>query len=155
MIIDQWAVERPDLESDAMEIFGRIYRIARAMGDRMEKAYSEFGIGRAEFDVLGTLRRSGPPFDLSPTQLASTMMLTTGGMTGRLDKLERAGLLERLPDPTDRRALRARLTPKGRAIIDQAVGAGLEVQRAALAGLSRTQRTALATQLRILLNASR
>lgn len=112
-IIEQWATVRPDLDTGAMEVFGRISRLARAMSDRMEKAYATLGIGRGEFDVLATLRRSGEPYTLSPRQLSATLMLTTGGMTGRLDKLERAALLRRSPDPHDRRGLQVTLTEKG------------------------------------------
>jgi len=155
-IIDQWRTERTDLEDLLpMEVFGRIYRISAAMGDRMEKAYNRFGIGRGEFDVLATLRRSGEPFDLSPKQLSDTLMLTTGGMTGRLDKLEKAGLITRTPDPTDRRSLRARLTDKGREVIDLAVAAGLEVQRSVLSHLPAADRAQLAELLRALLAAAR
>jgi DNA-binding MarR family transcriptional regulator len=117
----------------------------------MEKTYAGFGIGRGEFDVLATLRRAGPPFDRSPGQLASSLMLTTGGMTGRLDKLEHAALIERLPDPTDRRALRVRLTTTGRELIDEAVAAGVDVQQKILARVPSDQRTALADLLRSLL----
>ncbi|TVZ95113.1 DNA-binding MarR family transcriptional regulator [Streptomyces sp. BK340] len=150
-IIDQWAAVRPDLDTKAMEVFGRIYRLSRAMGDRMEKAYAPYGIGRGEFDVLATLRRSGEPFTLSPRQLSATLMLTTGGMTGRLDKLERAGLLRRSPDPHDRRGLQVTLTEKGLDVIDQAVGAGLAVQTAALSSLDTEQADQLAGLLRELL----
>ncbi len=99
-IVDQWAAVRPELDTAAMEVFGRVYRLAREMGDRTEKAYAPFGITRGEFDALATLRRAGEPYTLSPRQLSSTLMLTTGGMTGRLDKLERAGLVRRSPTPT-------------------------------------------------------
>ncbi|SFF49456.1 DNA-binding transcriptional regulator, MarR family [Actinacidiphila alni] len=150
-ITGQWLTERPDLETLPMAVFGRIYRLSRLMGDRMEKAYQRYGIGRGEFDVLATLRRSGAPYTLSPRQLATTMMLTTGGMTGRLDKLERAGLLERAPDPHDRRGLRVTLTERGLTVIDQAVGAGLALQRQALDGLDREQAEQLAGLLRMLL----
>ncbi|GAA5202059.1 MarR family transcriptional regulator [Rugosimonospora acidiphila] len=152
-IVAQWAVERPELETLPMEVFGRIYRIARLMGDRVERAYAPFGIGRGEFDVLATLRRAGDPHTLSPSQLSATLMLTTGGMTGRLDKLERAGLVRRVPDPTDRRALGAQLTEQGRRVVDDAVTAGLAEQRAALDELPAQQRTQLAGLLRALLAA--
>ncbi|MFI6287697.1 MarR family winged helix-turn-helix transcriptional regulator [Streptomyces sp. NPDC051018] len=132
-IIDQWAEVRPDLDTAPMAVYGRIYRIARAMGDRVEKEYARFGISRGEFDVLGTLRRSGEPYTLSPRQLSSTLMLTTGGMTGRLDKLENAGLLARSPDPNDRRALRITLTHHGLDLVDRAVAAGLALQHEAFA----------------------
>ncbi|EPJ39756.1 putative HTH-type transcriptional regulator PecS [Streptomyces afghaniensis 772] len=150
-IIDQWATVRPDLDTAAMEVFGRIYRLSRAMGDRTEKAYARFGIGRGEFDVLATLRRADEPYTLSPRQLSATLMLTTGGMTGRLDKLERAGLLRRSPDPHDRRGLQVTLTDKGLELIDEAVGAGVAVQTEALSGLDAEQAGQLAELLRELL----
>ncbi|MER6568447.1 MarR family transcriptional regulator [Streptomyces sp. NPDC001093] len=150
-IIDQWAAVRPDLDSRAMEVFGRIYRLSRTMGDRMEKAYRPYGISRGEFDVLATLRRAGEPYTLSPRQLSATLMLTTGGMTGRLDKLEKAGLLRRSPDPHDRRGLQVTLTDKGLDIIDRAVGAGLAVQTEALSFLDDEQVGQLADLLRELL----
>lgn len=118
-----------------MAVYGRIYRISRAMGDRVEKVYKRFGISRGEFDVLATLRRSGEPYTLSPRQLSATLMLTTGGMTGRLDKLENAGLLSRSPDPNDRRGLRVTLSDKGRELVDESVTAGLEMQHEVLDGV--------------------
>ncbi|MBQ0901594.1 MarR family winged helix-turn-helix transcriptional regulator [Micromonospora sp. U21] len=153
VIVRQWAAERPDLETLPMEVFGRIYRISRLMGDRVERAYAPFGIGRGEFDVLATLRRAGEPHTLSPSQLSATLMLTTGGMTGRLDKLARAELVRRIPDPTDRRALRAQLTAKGRQVVDEALTAGLAEQTAALNQLPAAQRQQLAGLLRTLLAA--
>ncbi len=150
-IIGQWAQVRPDLRTDAMAVFGRIYRIARSVGDRMEQAYARFGIGRGEFDVLATLRRSGEPHTLSPRELTAALMLTSGGMTGRLDKLERAGLVTRSPDPHDRRGLRVTLTPAGLDLIDEAVGAGLTVQRQALRALAPQEVAELNRLLRVLL----
>ncbi|MDX3314083.1 MarR family winged helix-turn-helix transcriptional regulator [Streptomyces sp. NPDC054884] len=151
-IAEQWATVRPDLDTSAMEVFGRIGRIARAMGDRMEQVYAALGIARGEFDVLATLRRSGEPYTLSPRQLSATLMLTTGGMTGRLDKLERAGLLRRSPDPHDRRGLQVTLTERGLELADRAVGAGLAVQTDALAAaLNAEQAGRLADLLRELL----
>jgi DNA-binding MarR family transcriptional regulator len=154
-IIEQWAAVRPDLDTRAMEVFGRIFRLSRAMGDRMEKAYVRFGIARGEFDVLATLRRSGEPYTLSPRQLSATLMLTTGGMTGRLDKLERAGLLRRSPDPHDRRALQVTLTEEGLSRVDEAVGAGLAAETEALAVLDDEQAGQLADLLRELLSGTR
>lgn len=153
-IIEQWAQVRPDLDTAGMEVFGRIYRLARAMGDRMEKAYARYGISRGEFDVLATLRRSGEPYTLSPRQLSGTLMLTTGGMTGRLDKLERAGLLRRSPDPHDRRGLQVTLTEEGLRLIDEAVGAGLAEQTEALSALDEQRAGQLASLLRELLIAT-
>lgn len=147
-IADQWFAVRPDLDTAPMAVFGRIYRISKSMGDAMEKAYARFGISRGEFDVVATLRRSGSPYTLSPRQLSATLMLTTGGMTGRLDKLEKAGLLRRSPDPDDRRGLRVTITDRGLALIDEAVTAGLEVQREALTGLDEAEIATLTGLLR-------
>lgn len=150
-IVAQWRAERPDIDPAPMAVFGRIYRIAALAGDRMEKVYGQYGIGRGEFDVLAALRRSGAPFNLSPGRLASTLMLTTGGMTGRLDKLEKADLIERRADPRDRRALQVALTAHGREVIDEAVVAGLDVQQEMLARLGPQRSTELADLLCVLL----
>ncbi|MEU0048572.1 MarR family transcriptional regulator [Streptomyces sp. NPDC006184] len=154
VITEQWARVRPDLDTRAMEVFGRIFRLSRAMGDRMERAYKPYGISRGEFDVLATLRRSGEPYTLSPRELSAALMLTTGGMTGRLDKLERAGLLRRSPDPHDRRGLQVTLTEEGLRLIDEAVAAGLAEENAALSALSTEQADHLAGLLRALLDAT-
>ncbi|MGX2997183.1 MarR family winged helix-turn-helix transcriptional regulator [Streptomyces sp. JNUCC 64] len=150
-IVEQWARVRPELDTRAMEVFGRINRLACALSVGVEKAYARHGIGRGEFDVLATLRRSGEPYTLSPRQLSATLMLTSGGMTGRLDKLERAGLLRRSPDPHDRRGLRVTLTGEGLALVDEAVVSGLAVQTAALAPLDDERVAQLAALLRPLL----
>lgn len=154
-ITAQWAVVRPDLDTVPMAAFGRIHRISHAMGARMDEAYARFGVARGEFDVLATLRRSGDPYTLSPRQLSATLMLTTGGMTGRLDKLERAGWLVRSPDPHDRRGLRVTLTERGLDMIDEAVTAGLAVQREVLgAALDEDETRHLNRLLSRLLSAS-
>ncbi|GAA3060513.1 MarR family transcriptional regulator [Streptomyces roseofulvus] len=151
-ITDQWAVVRPDLETLPMAVFGRIHRLSAAVRNQVDQAYKPYGMGLGEFDVLATLRRSGEPYTLSPRELTATLMITTGGMTGRLDKLEKAGLLTRSPDPNDRRGLRVTLTERGRELVDQAVGAGLERQREAVeAALTREEAEQLAGLLRKLL----
>nr|BFE61687.1 MarR family transcriptional regulator [Dactylosporangium thailandense] len=153
-IVAQWGRERPELQTDAMAVFGRIYRLARVVGDRQEQVYSGLGINRGEFDVLATLRRAGEPFQLSPKALSASLMLTTGGMTGRLDRLERAGLVTRSPDPADRRGLVITLTGRGREVIDEAVGIGLDAQREVLERLPEASRKRLAALLRDLLAAA-
>ncbi|MFD8015078.1 MarR family winged helix-turn-helix transcriptional regulator [Streptomyces sp. NPDC058955] len=151
-ITDQWAAVRPDLETLPMAVFGRIHRLSAAVRSQVDQAYKPYGMALGEFDVLATLRRSGEPYTLSPRELTATLMITTGGMTGRLDKLEKAGLLTRSPDPNDRRGLRVTLTERGRELVDQAVGAGLERQREAVeAALTREEAEQLAGLLRKLL----
>jgi DNA-binding MarR family transcriptional regulator len=153
-IVAQWARERPDLQTEAMAVFGRIYRIARLVGDQQEAVYSGFGINRGDFDVLATLRRAGAPFCLSPKELTRFLMLTSGGMTGRLDRLEKRGLVARSPDPADRRGLTITLTDAGRDLVDQAVGAGLDAQRRVLEHMPEGDRSTLAGLLRKLLAAA-
>ena len=153
-IVAQWAQERPELQTEAMAVFGRVYRIARLVGDRQEAVYTTFGITRGDFDVLATLRRSGEPFRLAPKELTTSLMLTSGGMTGRLDRLERRGLVTRAPDPADRRGLTITLTPEGRTLVDEAVTAGLDAQREVLEQLPAQSRNQLSTLLRDLLAAA-
>jgi DNA-binding MarR family transcriptional regulator len=150
-ILAQWAVERPDLDTEAMGVFGRIFRLARLAGDATERAYATFGIARADFDVIATLRRSGAPFQLSPGALAASMMLSTGGTTARLDRLEKAGLVARSPDPEDRRGVLVRLTPKGHELADEAVTAGLAEQQRLLSRLTPEKAARLTGLLRELL----
>jgi DNA-binding MarR family transcriptional regulator len=153
-IVDQWRRERTGMHPEPMAVFGRIYRLARLVGDRQEKVCAAWGISRGEFDVLATLRRSGSPFTLAPKALAASLMLTSGGMTGRLDRLERAGLVRRTPDPADRRGLQVELTETGRRAAEQAADAGLAVQRELLERLPPADRTRLADLLRALLAAA-
>jgi DNA-binding MarR family transcriptional regulator len=153
-IVEQWARERPDLQTEAMAVFGRIYRLARVVGDRQEIVYARFGINRGEFDVLATLRRAGAPHRLSPKALGAMMMISSGGVTGRLDRLERAGLVARTPDPADRRGLLITLTPDGHTVVDEAVTAGLDAQRTVLEHLRPADRHTLNDLLRDLLRAA-
>ena len=150
-IIEQWAHERPDLDTTAMAVFGRIFRLSRMAGDHVERAYADYGIGRPEFDVLATLRRTGAPYQLSPGALAESMMLSSGGTTARLDRLEKAGLVERIPSATDRRSVLVRLSERGRAIIDDAVAAGLEEQRRLLGHMPPAKVRQLSDLLRLAL----
>jgi DNA-binding MarR family transcriptional regulator len=150
-IVEQWRRERPELDTTAMAVFGRIYRAAKRAADVQEQTYAAFGITRADFDVLATLRRAGGPDGLSPGRLTEALMISTGGMTSRLDRLERSGLVVRRADPDDRRALLVTLTPAGRELIDEAVGAGLAVQQRLLGDLTAAQQRKVNDLLRELL----
>ncbi|SCL19342.1 DNA-binding transcriptional regulator, MarR family [Micromonospora nigra] len=153
-IVEQWRRERPGMRPEPMAVFGRIYRLARLVGDEQERTYARWSISRGEFDVLAALRRAGEPYSLAPKALAASLMLTSGGMTGRLDRLERAGLVRRSPDPADRRGLRVTLTPAGRNLVEEAAEAGLTVQRRLLDALPPADRERLADLLRTLLAAA-
>ncbi|WP_315837601.1 MarR family transcriptional regulator [Bradyrhizobium prioriisuperbiae] len=120
--VEQWAHERPDLPSLPMAIFGRLSDAAeRVMRDHMNPLFTAVGLQPGEFDVLATLRRSGEPYMLSPTRLYEAAMISSGGMTNRLDRLERAELVERRPDPNDRRGKLIALTEAGKRVIDETI----------------------------------
>lgn len=117
--LTQWRRERPDLDPELLGIVGRLLRLGAHLELRLDALAEGVGLNRGLIDVLSVLRRAGPPFRLSPTDLFSSLMVSSGCMTHRLDRLEREGLVERLRDPEDRRGLLVGLTPKGRALIDR------------------------------------
>jgi DNA-binding MarR family transcriptional regulator len=121
--VEQWGRERPDLPALPMAVFGRLMDAAeRVARDHMNPIFAEAGLQPGEFDVLATLRRSGEPYMLSPTKLYEAAMISSGGMTNRLDRLERAGLVERRLDPNDRRGKLIALTDEGKRVIDETIG---------------------------------
>ncbi|MGF0318779.1 MarR family winged helix-turn-helix transcriptional regulator [Nocardia fluminea] len=142
-ITAQWRRERPDLELEAMAVFGRLGRLLAVATVRIESVFTAHGLQRGEFDVLAALRRSGSPFELNPSVLADTLMLSRAGMTGRIDRLEGAGLVRRIADREDRRAVRVALTEQGRALVDTVVVAHTENETAMLSVLSPADRAAL------------
>lgn len=120
-IVEQWNRERPELDTGSMALVGRLLRINALLRRDLDANFARHDLGRWEFDVLGTLRRSGPPFRLSVSDLVASMMIASGTMTNRLDRLERRGLLARQPDPNDRRCVLVQLTDEGRALIDDVI----------------------------------
>ncbi len=149
-ILDQWRRERPDLDPSPIGVIGRISRLARELEQRLEPVYREHGLEPGWHDVLATLRRSGPPYRLRPTEFTSTLMLTSSGTTKRLDRLEQAGLIAREPDPEDRRGTLITLTGAGRRLIDAVTEAHLENERRLLSSLSEADQRRLADLLRTL-----
>ena len=150
-ILAQWQRERPDLDSSPMGIIGRISRLERHFDRELQATFTRFGLQRGEFDVLASLRRAGPPYQLTPTALYSTLMLSSGAMTNRLDRLEQAGLVQRANDPRDRRGILVGLTAQGQALIDDAVAAHVLNEQRLLTQLTQSERQALAALLRRLL----
>src|SRR5690242_5045143 len=104
-----------------MALIARLHHVSRLLQERIAVLASEFGVNLAEGDVLFTLRRAGEPYRLSPTQLAAHQLVATGTMTGRLDRLEKRGLVRRIPHPTDRRALEVELTAEGLRMVDEVI----------------------------------
>ncbi|HEX4520239.1 MAG TPA: MarR family transcriptional regulator [Gaiellaceae bacterium] len=150
-IAEQWRRERPDLDVDALELAGRLLRTADLADDRLAAGLAGHGLQPGWFDLLAALRRAGRPYELTPTELMGATMLTSGGVTKRLDRLVGAGFVERRPDPTDRRGTRVRLTRRGKGAIDRAVAAHVASEERLLGVLSRADRKALDTALRKLL----
>ena len=148
-IVAQWLNERPDLDPSPMSVVGRITRIAYLIDRELDRVFVGYGLSGADFDVLATLRRSRG--SLTPTELSRSTMVTTGGMTKRLDRLETAGLISREADPTDRRGKLIALTAEGRSLVDSAVKAHLENEERILATVPAADREELAGLLRPLL----
>jgi DNA-binding MarR family transcriptional regulator len=148
LILEQWRRERPDLDHSPIGVIGRVSRLARELEQRLEPVYREHGLEPGWHDVLATLRRTGPPFRLRPSEFTGALMLTSSGTTKRLDRLEQAGLIERAPDPDDRRGVIISLTPKGRALIDRLTEAHMENERRLLGALSDAEQRRLADLLR-------
>ncbi|SOD63151.1 DNA-binding transcriptional regulator, MarR family [Streptomyces zhaozhouensis] len=148
----QWARERPDLDGlAAMALVGRINRASSLLLKRMKPVFTAHGLENAEFDVLATLRRAGAPHELTPSELVLSSMVTSGAITNRLDRLERKGLVERRPDPGDRRAVRVRLTSPGLDLVDRTVMAHVANEERILAALPASDQRVLSDALRRLL----
>lgn len=150
-LLSQWSRERPDLDVSPMGVIARISRAAHLLEKAQEQVFSDFGIHRGRFDVLAALRRAGPPFCLSPTALYNSLLISSGAMTHRLDRLAEAGLIERIPDEQDGRSLLVKLTEKGRKTVDRAISAHLDNEEKLISSLRPSEQRELAELLRKLL----
>jgi DNA-binding MarR family transcriptional regulator len=150
-IVAQWRRERPELDTKALATMGRLFRVASLAEPVLARPLRELGLRPGWFDLLAALRRVGEPYRLNPTELMRATMLSSGGMTKRLDRMEESGLVERLPDPHDRRGTLVALTPRGKATIDTAIEAHVRNETRLLDGLAPADRRALDRLLRMLL----
>jgi DNA-binding MarR family transcriptional regulator len=150
-IVAQWRRERPDLDVRALGVLGRLFRFVDLADDLLSASFSPFGLQPGWFDLLAALRRAGPPFELNPTELTRATMLTSGGTTKRLDRLAEAGLVERRPDPDDRRGTLVRLTRRGRTVVDRALETHVRNEERLLGSLEPAEVRALDGLLRKLL----
>ena len=150
-LVEAWAAERPDLDLAPVEVFSRISRLGRHLDLARRDAFTSAQVESWEFDVLAALRRAGAPYELSPGRLLRETLVTSGTMTNRVDRLASRGLVERLPDPHDRRGVLVRLTGAGRVTVDGAFEALLDAERQLLADLPAKDRTQLAALLRMLM----
>lgn len=148
---DDWKRQRPELNAEPMGIVLRIQSLAKLLGTQTSERLEDFNLQWWQYDVLSALRRQGRPYVLAASELAQEAMLTSGAMTNRIDRLEKAGLIQRLSDKSDGRRVLVRLTVRGKKLIDSATEARFEVANRAMRGLNLEQRQQLADLLRDLL----
>lgn len=151
-IIQQWQRECPQLDTSAMETIGRLKRCHALLKPKLECVFDDFSLNHWEFDVLATLKRSGAPYCLAPTELFSALMVTSGTMTHRMTGLEKKGWVERTANPEDARSKLVQLTPTGLALITDAVMAHAENEKNILSVLNQQQRDAVDAALKHLLS---
>ncbi|MEQ4537667.1 MAG: MarR family transcriptional regulator [Billgrantia sp.] len=145
--VAQWQREMPDLDLLPMEVVGYLKTTQLLTQERLQLFFKSHGLQAGEFDVLATLRRAGPPYRLGPTQLFETLMISSGGMTSRLDRLEKAGLIVRSPNPEDRRGTLVSLTDKGLALMERMIPEHVQNEAKMLAALSREEQETLSELL--------
>ncbi len=150
-VVSQWAKEKPELDTEPMAIMGRLMRIAKHMENHVAELHKRYDLKMGEFDVLATLRRSGQPYRLTPSELISSMMLTSGAMTNRLDKLEKKGLIVREHSKEDRRSVTVELTAKGFELIDSLIEQHLQAQHELMGSLSSAEKGQVNQALKLLL----
>lgn len=150
-LVRQWAQERPDVDLSDAGVFARVVHLADIWASIVEGILAGHGLTGGEFDVLTALRRSGPPYTLTPSALAETTMMSRAGMTGRLDRLEEEGLVARTLNADDRRSIRVSLTDHGRKVVDAAVDDHAAILGPLQSSLTRAERDALDQTLRTLL----
>ncbi|WP_040690036.1 MarR family winged helix-turn-helix transcriptional regulator [Nocardia vinacea] len=152
-VLDQWRVQRPDLDVSPMAVLGRLTRLSQVIGAELRKTFAAHELDAASFDVLATLRRSDPPHRLTPTELMRSAMITSGGVTQRLDRLEERGLVTRARSEHDGRGVHVTLTEAGRELIDAALPDHVATEARLLEPLTPAQRKQVAAALRTLLEA--
>jgi DNA-binding MarR family transcriptional regulator len=153
-MVAQWAVERPDLDLSPVEIIGRISRISRRFENQIARSFRAAGLSTWAFYVLAALNRAGPPYQMTPTELYRSLLVSSGLMATRIARLEDAGLVKRIPDPKDGRGVLVSLTPKGRALAGKLLEEHNQREAAMLAPLTRQERAVVASSLRKLLLAA-
>lgn len=150
-LLNDWGTVRPDLDFQPMALFGRCNRFVTLSLRKLEATVADHNLSLGEFDVLSALRRSGPPFTLRPSELADRLMVTRAGMTGRVDRLELRGFVERRRNPDDRRSEPITLTKTGRQQLDTTLVAYLDAEAQLFSGLTEAQRRQLDSLLRRLM----
>ncbi len=147
-VMGQWAVERPDLDVSPLSLVARLHRLGQRLTEELVAVYAQHGLGEGEFDVLATLRRSGPPYALTPGDLGAASMVSSGAVSKRVDRCVAQGWVTRRPSEEDGRSRVVALTAAGRQLIDRAFEAHLANERRLVGGLSERQREQLAHLLK-------
>lgn len=147
-IIEQWHAQLPTLDVSALKVLGRMHRSYLKYQALLNTVFDRYGINNASFDVLAALRRSGPPFRMTAGELATSSLVTTGGITLRIDRLEQARLVERIRPREDRRVVHVQLTATGMKLIDEVAAVHFENERVMLGGLTMAEQERLAELLR-------
>lgn len=147
-LTDQWAQERPELDTRGLAISARVVRFQRHLERHIREVLARFDLHEGEANVLAALRRAAAPYQLTPSELSRSLLLSSGAMTNRLDRLEARGLLVRVPDPDDGRRVRVRLTAAGREVVDAAMDASTAAVAEQLGFLAEEERQALEDLLR-------
>jgi DNA-binding MarR family transcriptional regulator len=147
----QWAKELPDLDTEPMAILGRALRLTNMVRPSIEATFGGYGLDRGEFDVIATLRRSGSPYLMTPTDMYGLLMISSGGLTHRLVRLEKAGLIRREPSPNDGRSMLVALTEAGIELAEKAFREDMASELNFLTSLSSEERETLAGLLRKLI----
>ncbi len=150
-VLQQWRAERPDLEASPMGIVGRIQRASRLLERGLSENFARHDLQLYEFDILATLRRSGPPYRLTAGALSGSSMVTSGAITNRVDRLVARGLVTRATDPASRRSVIISMTESGWALINNVLVHHVAHEERLLACLSVEEQQQLATLLRTLL----
>ncbi|WP_194410973.1 MarR family winged helix-turn-helix transcriptional regulator [Microbacterium cremeum] len=146
-IQEAWRRERPDLDPSPQGVIGRLHRVALELTERLVAVYGQYGLTEGEFDVLATLRRAGAPYERAAGELADHTLVTTGGLTKRVDRLEARGLVERRAAASDARRRLVRLTPEGKDLIDRAFTAHLANEHRLIDELGETDASTLESVL--------
>jgi len=150
-LLQSWSALQPGFEVGPYEVTARISRLALHIARNQEQVFGRFGLNRGDVGVLSALRIAGPPNHLSPTQLFKGLMLSSAGITSRLDRLERRGYVKRSRHPSDRRGVLVNLTVAGNKVLEQAVAADAAGEQELLSALTKEDRGALVLQLKKLL----